>query len=524
MRYIKYITALLLCISVTACNFLDEYSQDTYYVTSYKDLDELLIGDCYMPVHAAYELYRTQQPGYFLNYLSDEIEEQNGSYSTSFDNKEKIFGYYTWQQRSGATANNTGYLTENGTWTEIYRLINVANNIIESAKEVPQTTEEEKQGTLRINGEAHFIRACYYFWLVNLYAKPYQKATASTDLGVPIKTNAEVNDIIYQRNTVQEVYDLVLSDLKTAADDLGHSTPTGSLYRADSTAVNLLLSRVYLYMQDWNNAVVYADKVLKAHPQLKDLNTSEDAFLKKDNPENIFSMGGSDLCSSISNDYQSFRASHDLYNAYADDDLRKSQWWWTYGDFVGPTKFYVQDIDASADKTSIDFYWNNYQYPSEGKLSTVSDRFLFRSAEAYLNKAEAEACLGNDTEARTVINSLRKARYKDGSDYELKSSGDQLLQDIRDERFRELAFEGHRWFDLRRYSVCEKAPWSKAITHDYTYYTDRGEETMKERHRFILEKFDKGYTLPIPHEVIDFNTGMPNNDVPLRTFTVVPLN
>ena len=154
-------------------------------------------------------------------------------------------------------------MTENDTWTEIYRLINVANNIIESVDKVPQQLAEEKLAVTRINGEARFIRGAYYFWLVNLYGKPYVSTTATTDLGVPIKTISKVNDIVYQRNTVQEVYNLVLSDLTQAERCLSQTGKAKSIYRADSIAVQLLLSRVYLYMQNWEMAAKYADKVLR---------------------------------------------------------------------------------------------------------------------------------------------------------------------------------------------------------------------------------------------------------------------
>ena len=65
-----------LSVLVSCSDFLEERSQDTYYVTSYTDLDELLIGDCYLPVRAASKLSDTSDPGYFIHYLADEIEEQ----------------------------------------------------------------------------------------------------------------------------------------------------------------------------------------------------------------------------------------------------------------------------------------------------------------------------------------------------------------------------------------------------------------------------------------------------------------
>lgn len=524
-HYICCLLALLSCGAFSGCSdFLEEQSQDKYYISSYADLDELLIGDCYLRTKASQPLASSPDIGYFLPYICDEIEEQNGTFSQTFDDHESIFGYFTWQDRVGATEDDSGFKSENGTWKETYRLINVANNIINEVPKIPQATAQEKAGALRVNGEAHFLRALYYFWLVNLYAKPYQPSSARTDLGVPIKVFPEVKDQRFRRNTVQEVYDQILADLQVAESSLNQSEPRKTIYRADSTAVNLLLSRVYLYMQRWEDASRYADKVLRApHTQLENLNTAEEAFLRKDNPEVLFSMGGSDVTCTMCNSWKSFRVSHDLYQTYADEDLRKTQWWWTYEDFVGDIKPKMPN-KTTVETTSQEYYYYGYNWASNGALAEVSDRFLFRTAEAYLNKAEAEAYLGHDGIARDIINRLRMNRYQTGSDYQLTESGDKLIEAIRDERRRELALEGHRWFDLRRYAVCAVHPQSKEIVHEYTLFESRNSTTMTERRRYVLKANDPAYTLPIPNEVLEFNTGMQNNEHPRRDYTLIPIH
>lgn len=522
MKIMTYIRMAALAMLAASCSdFLEERSQDTYYVSSYKDLDELLIGDCYLPVYQASPLAETSDMGYFIHYLADEIEEQNGSlYSWARNDKETIYGYYTWQQRVGETHNHVGFRKENGTWTETYRLINVANNIIDAVDKVAQASDDERRGVRRVRGEAHFLRAAYYFWLVNLYAKPYAEQTAATDPGVPVKTVAKVNDVIYRRNTVKEVYEQIVSDLRQAEQDLTDMPRSASLYRADIVAVQFLLARVYLYMQQWQQAAAYARKVMEASPRLVDLNTYKGAFLTKSSVENLFSMGGAEIPASMCNIYQSFRVSHDLYDAYAENDLRKKCFWWTYKDFVGYTKL---EVTATSDREpdSKYYYQDCFYYPILKQRSPVSDKFLYRTAEAYLNLAEAEALQGNEAEARRVLNELRRHRYASADFQEETASGQALVQSIRKERRLELALEGHRWFDLRRYSVCPRYPESKEIVHEYTYYEDDTEE--KERHRFVLKAFDPAYTLPIPQEVIGFNTGMVNNERPVREHTVVPL-
>ena len=497
-------TGLSAMCLVSCSDFLEEYSQDTDYVRTWKDLDELLIGDCYLPVHASDYLSYTSTPGSWIHLLGDEVQESQTGYTNQYatgDYREKSFGYFTWQQRVGQNESYTDYYAENDTWTKIYYCINIANNILASVEDVPCVTEVEKEGVHKVRGEAHFLRAYYFFWLANLYGKPYNPATAETDLCVPLKTSDVVEDKKFTRQSVAEVYRQVLADLSIAESELGQlKNAKLSIYRADSTACHLLQSRVYLYMQQWDKASLYAKKVMAAHPALTNLNTATGKFLVKDNVENIFS-------------------SKELYDAYSSSDLRKSQWYWKKGLFVGPVRVTQNNMYLSYDVSDANYY--ERAYSEKGKQEEVSGQFLMRSAEAYLNEAEAEAYLGKEDEARRVLNLLRGNRISASSNSAVTASGAELITFIRNERRRELALEGHRWFDLRRYMVCSVLPESNAITHEWTYYSSHTSTTMTERRRFVLEANDDAYTLPIPQEVINFNTGMPNNARPWRKYTVV---
>ena len=517
------ITGLSALSLVSCSDFLEEYSQDTDYVRTWKDLDELLIGDCYLPVESSSYLSYTSTPGSWIHLLGDEVQESQTGYTNQYaqgDYREKSFGYFTWQERVGQNESYTDYYEENPTWTKIYYCINVANNILSSVEDVPCVTEVEKQGVHKVKGEAHFLRAYYYFWLANLYGKPYNAATAETDLCVPLKTSDVVEDKKFTRQTVAEVYRQVLADLTIAESELKQlTTPKVSIYRADSTACHLLQSRVYLYMQQWDKASLYAKKVLAEHPALTDLNTASGKFLVKDNVENIFSMGGNDVHRIFNYICQSYSVSRELYDAYTSSDLRKSQWYWKKGLFVGPVRVALNNLYYSYDASSGDYY--ERAYSEKGKQEEVSGQFLMRSAEAYLNEAEAEAYMGNEDEARRMLNLLRGNRFSSSANSSVTASGAELITAIRNERRRELALEGHRWFDLRRYMVCSVQPESQPITHEWTYYSDHTSVTVTERHRFVLEANDDAYTLPIPQEVLNFNTGMPNNVRPWREYTVV---
>ena len=524
-----YILALSAVVTLSNCgNFLEEYSQDHDYVRTWNDLNELLIGDCYMPVNAGSQFNVYANPGLYVHLFSDELEEQAvpASGTTLYmgsKNHSYQFGYLTWQPRVGVNETGTAYYAENNAWTQIYKYINVANNVLSTSSKVPQKTGEEKAGVNYVNGQAHFLRAFYYFWLTNTYGQPYAPSTASIELGVPVKTEPEVNDIKYSRNTVQECYDQIVSDLEAAITELqaASSITRKSIYRVDAVSAELLLSRVYLYMQNWEKAAEYAQKVINEHPTLDNLNTDKGAFALTTNPETLFSMGGDDLPNWIEYAAQALRVSKSMYQSYSDNDLRKTRWIYTLGNFHGITKQPASsNQDTPLPVTNYRYYSTNYT--DRNLQRAISSMFWLRSGEAYMNLAEAEAYMGNEDEARSAINEIRKNRFASAAkDWQITSTGNQLISDIRNERKRELICEGHRWFDLRRYRVCNVQPEKVSIIHTFTLYVDDNSCVPTETHQFILTEEDPSWTAPIPQEVINFNTGMPNNGNVARSYTVV---
>ncbi len=526
MKITHYIYMGLAALALNSCNFLDEYSQDQAYVNTWEDLNELLIGGCYVPVNATAEWQDKSNYGQFIHLLADELDERNVTTTGHklFDGKYYTFGDYTWQARSGLQETYAGdYFTENQTWTGMYKCINVANNILKSSEGLVQDTPEEVAGYHKVRGEAYFTRAFLYFWLTNAYGQPYNPSTASTELGVPLKTSEEVLDTKYSRNTVQECYDLIVSDLLAAESELTqYGEKQASIYRADSTAAQLLLSRVYLYMQNWPKAEEYARKVIASHPELQNLNSNSERFMQKTNPENIFSMGGTDLPCLVYDAARAYKVSKSLYRSYSDNDLRKKNWYYVYSSFFGCIK--LPDCPAYAGQfTTKDKDYSYYcSYYYAGTKISISSLFWLRSSEAYFNLAEALAYQGKDEESLKTLNMQRAARYVPGSQELSKTyTNEELVNEIRTERFKEFSLEGHRWFDLRRYRVCEKYPSKISLTHNYTYYTERNDDVMTETHVFTLTEDDPSWTCPIPQEVIDFNTGMPNNGNVYREYSVI---
>ena len=129
-----------------------------------------------------------------------------------------------------------------------------------------------------------------------------------------------------------------------------------------------------------------------------------------------------------------------------------------------------------------------------------------------MNKAQALAMTDEGLEAREVMNSFLATRYSAGSAPDIQSkTGKDLVDFIRNERRLELCFEGHRWFDLRRYSVSSKYPDAKPLKHEM-----RVKDSGIAYGYYELQAYPNGgWVLPIPTYELQFTDGnMVNNERP----------
>lgn len=507
----KFLSILLITASagcVSCSDFLSEYSQDLAKVESWNDLDELLLGDGYLP-----PAMRSDNTGNLdiLHFMTDEIEPnatKQGKRGVGYDMYTlDMFPFYTWMADTGIDEKHKYTGKDDVYWNYLYKRINICNIVIELIDEQPEKNFGDDIEKERVKGEAYFLRGAYYYLLSNLYGKPYNPQTADTDLGVPLKVSGTIEDIEYSRTPLSSCYKQIVSDLEKAETYLEGKTRK-SIYRANQTAASLLLSRVYLYMQNWEKAAEYAEKVLSVQSSLLDLRqiaVGQDC-LSKSSPETIFSMGGYTIAAAFADAEDSwfgdpieasYYVSKEMKNLYGQDDLRASR-------YIGETEIWNYP-DA--------FRKVSGQRSKYGSYCEVSSSFLMRTPEAYLNYAEAMAYAGNESAARQKLVTFLHTRMT--ADVNLDAlSGNDLIDFIRDERAREFLLEGHRWFDLRRYTVCQPYPWSKTISHDYAFY---GDYDLAYIERYVLEKFDAAYTLPIPRSVRNFQASIGNNPRPERT-------
>ena len=249
MRGIIYIVILIL---LSSCgNFLDEYSQDLVVPKTVSDLNEVLLGNGYIP-SSEIEYLRSGSIGWQLNILDDDINTviAYNAVKGRTEMDQVYYGYTTWQMEVGRNYTGDNLSGDNGNWDALYQRINSMNIILHELGNVSQNTEQEVKDAIRVQGECYFLRAQFYLMLVNLYAKAYDPDNAATEPGVPLKLTYYVEhdkekETQFDRTSVAKVYEQIVKDLKEAVRCFTESPQTKSFYRASEDAALLLLSRVY---------------------------------------------------------------------------------------------------------------------------------------------------------------------------------------------------------------------------------------------------------------------------------------
>ena len=496
-----YLTALLSLLGLASCHdFLTENTGDLDYVRTIADIDELLVGDGYLTTAAespVMGLVSSQKVGSWINCMDDDIEVYRSKSAL-------VFSAWEWHYRfskdpfigcSDKSQLSAMQEYEDNTWTTLYKQISVVNLILEQLDTRFAANPEYN----RLKGESLLLRGQAYFYLVNCYAKPYTPSTATADPGVPVKLTAPIEDKDYVREPVERGYTQIVDDLTEAAELL-KGIENKSIYRAGATAAHALLSRVYLYMQRWDDAIAEADIVLK-DPRYALYDLVGAGTLSADNPaiwggspEVIFTQGPL-YYNGVAQSF--YVIPTDLYAPlFPDTDARKGIFnaWPSTNYGSGPTGGYKLD----------------YKYASSEGLGIVSNCQSVRLPEIYLNKAEAlahRAGSNDEADAASLVAALRAKRIKAGGQIDVPERGTALIDAIRNERRKELYQEGHRWFDLKRYAVQTKHPRRTSISHKAWQLDDANIYEGE----FILPAYDPAnpgnWLLPIPRREIELNHG-----------------
>lgn len=326
-------------------------------------------------------------------------------------------------------------------WNSLYTTIYVTNSAIEGLSVSTGVTSNVKQ---QLTGEAKFMRALCFFYLVNFFG----------DVPLPVQTDYTVNASLIRRPSA-DVYEQIEKDLKDAKELMSIDFLDGTLSKYASAtervrpsrwAAAALLARVYLYQKKYALAEAEAGEVL-SNTSLFELSLLSNTFLKASlgNKEAIWQIqpvnrsvnaGDAKFYIIPSGSFPGINFSHpaylgdNVYNAFEGDDSRKTNWVSLYTDATG-----------------------TYPYPSKYKVAennapVTEFTMVLRLAEQFLIRAEARTELNNVDGAKEDLNKIRTRAGLPDTD----ATTQQTLRDaILHERHVELFTEwGHRWFDLKR--------------------------------------------------------------------------
>ncbi|WP_373520223.1 RagB/SusD family nutrient uptake outer membrane protein [Aquiflexum sp.] len=310
-----------------------------------------------------------------------------------------------------------------GTWSTAYSAINIANNVL-SALDVVNEGDRD-----RVRGEALFLRGSMYFELIKLYGLPFVAGNPATNLGVPLvlAPTREINDDSFvSRNTVEEIYTQILSDL-TQAESL---LPPSNSFLANSYVTAGQLSRVYLQMERFGDARDAANRAIT-------IATGEGKMLIPD------------YMSAFNNESNTVE---DLYAIQVNTQDPANNMFLFYS---------LPEFGArGGDVAILANHLNQYElgdrrltqfFTGAGELRTAKWRDQFRNvkvirlAEMYLTRAEANfresTAIGD-----TPLNDINRIRAR----VNLPAKTTLTLAEILQERKVELAHEGHIIHDVKR--------------------------------------------------------------------------
>ncbi|RBL90231.1 RagB/SusD family nutrient uptake outer membrane protein [Chitinophaga flava] len=489
----KKLLYILICVTTpvafTACSksFLEMVPLGSQVASSTSDYDKLMNSP---------DFYQSRNAGGWQEVvlMEDDLAAEDGLFSPVSQHMTRLF-----QWQDVIYYPNDSYqrqpLLLSGLMSNMYQLNKIINEVMNST----EGTDAQKRS---IRAEARATRAWSNFQLINLYGKPYQAATAGTDLGFPIITQADITVTEFKRGTVQEMYDFIIKDLTEALPDL--PVVPAIRTRMSKPAVEGLLGKIYLFMGRYNDALPMLNAAFNdlgaGSAQLYDYNQTMGtggSFLPMD--PNLGPTKGP------GNNFIDLRESV-LFKVYSNGRYN--------GNLYGNNGLVLTPQTAAlygASDLRLLLYTNKNPDGSLNaggrlrKYGVQYTRYGLELSELYLLRAECKARLNDQPGAVADVETLRQHRMP-AADAAVPAvvTGDQvaLIKFIIEERIREFAMEGYRWFDMRRLSV---DPLFAGITFTHTLYKKDGSTTS-----YTLRQPDR-LVLQLPYLFMQYNPGMPNN-------------
>jgi hypothetical protein len=326
--------------------------------------------------------------------------------------------------------NNLTPIMSSASWNNIYEMISRANYAI---RYIPDVFEEGSPLGGELMGQARALRALGYFYAVRIWGdvplilEPYQ----SID-----------QEIFIEKTNESQIMDQIIEDLQFAAENC-RASYGGERDRILITqgAAQGFLTQVYMWRGDYSNAIVSANQVID-NPlyNLVSMRDWSSIFTAGLSSESIFEVGYNEIQTNalrvlyaLGSDSNYF-PSEKFRNSFEAEDQRRQ-------------KIY----DTTQVEPSMIWKYFGEGFNDESPDPSANNIVLLRLADILLLKAEAHAQLGEDDEALDMLNSIRnRAGLESLDQVDAQNQYGSILEAIYQERYIELSFEGHRWFDLVR--------------------------------------------------------------------------
>jgi tetratricopeptide (TPR) repeat protein len=382
------------------------------------------------------------------------------------------------------------------------RKLYLFNKVINEVMTSEGGTESQK---LSILAEAKAGRAICNFMFVSDFTKPYNQTSASTDLGIPNLTVADVTQKDFKRGSVQQAYDLIISDLKNALPNLGVLTHRRKISRL---AAEFYLARVYMAMNNYPEAKIHVDAAFEEVPKSAIPMALYDytVVLNPDDPDAPgtwfpdfgFGLAGEPLA--VNNSQTIYNVACTWFNFSAADAMV----------FSPQTAALYAETDRRLSLYTTYSFSADEEYPLSMRRRTTG---LFTGidvgpslADLYLMRAECNARANDPAAAVSDLQILRTKRIS-GPAAQVPASAasnqQALVRFVLDERIREFAISGLRWLDMRRLS--QDPVYSNHVQSVHKIYNQAG--TVVSTHALRPER----YALKFGERMLNESNGLQDN-------------
>lgn len=494
-KYFNISFILLAMLAFTACDdYLDVKPSKSTSLT-------IETGEQLKALLNAYNIYYLEKSPWLINASDDQRCSTDWYEITGSSNCEgysnESLSYALWDQ------DLIPKMTDEN-WKNEYLKIFYANTILEKADKVSGLSNQEREN---IKCEARFIRAVSMWYLAQVYCVPFVAGNENKQ-GLVLKSSTDFGESV-KRASLKATYDFIEADLQEALkietpfSKIGNTNRWNSV-RANKAAVNGFAARFYLYLNDYEKALSYANTALNAHSLLVDYNTE----MKYMDTPTTFNINGKSETVYFPYTYEGsannvnermFEWKEMTYFRMQED----KNWW------MMPSESLLALYDKTYDLRYKYHFISQYSFIVNLTTPLIGYVFFWKdrtpsgptTPEMLLTKAECEARLGKVSEAMSTVNRLRAARMDKNAPaniINLSASGtEDAVKKILEERRREMPFV-RRFMDIRRLNSNNESYDDVGTLTKSFYAITLTNIDKNSRKTFTLEMNSSKYACPLP--------------------------